>query len=48
MKKIIDLIKALLGGGSMVEKAIELKQLESAVKGEVKEVKEKFTPKKKK
>jgi len=40
MKKIIDLIKALLGGGSLAEKAIELKQLESAVKEEVATVKE--------
>jgi len=41
MKKIIDLIKSLLGGGSMAEKAVELKQLESAVKDEIKEVKSK-------
>ena len=39
MKKIIELIKSLLGGGSMAEKAIELKQLETAVVDEVKEVK---------
>jgi len=41
MKKIIDLIKALLGGGSMAEKAAELTQLETAVKEEVTEVKAK-------
>ena len=39
MKKIIELIKALLGGGTMAEKAVELKELETAVKEEVKEVK---------
>jgi hypothetical protein len=42
MKKIIDLIKSLLGGGSMAEKAVELKQLESAVKDEITEVKSKI------
>jgi len=41
MKKIIDLIKSLLGGGSMAEKAAELTQLEIAVKEEVKVVEEK-------
>jgi len=41
MKKIIDLIKSLLGGGSMAEKAAELTQLETAVKEEVKVVEEK-------
>jgi len=41
MKKIIDLIKSLLGGGSMAEKAAELTQLETAVVEEVKEVKAK-------
>jgi hypothetical protein len=41
MKKIIELIKSLLGGGSMAEKAIELKQLETAVVEEVKVVEEK-------
>ena len=35
MKKIIELIKSLLGGGSMAEKAAELTQLETAVKEEV-------------
>ena len=39
MKKIIDLIKKLLGGGSMAEKAVQLKQLETEVKVEVAEVK---------
>jgi predicted methyltransferase MtxX (methanogen marker protein 4) len=39
MKKIIDLIKSLLfGGGSVAEKIEEVKQLETAVKEEVKEV----------
>jgi hypothetical protein len=41
MKKIIDLIKSLLGGGSMAEKAAELTQLETAVVEEVKVVKAK-------
>ena len=41
MKKIIDLIKSLLGGGSMAEKAAEITQLETAVKEEVKVVEEK-------
>ena len=41
MKKIIDLIKSLLGGGSIAEKAVELTQLETAVKEEVKVVEEK-------
>jgi hypothetical protein len=35
MKKIIDLIKSLLGGGSLAEKAAEITQLEVAVKEEV-------------
>lgn len=35
MKKIIELFKSLLGGGSMAEKAVELTQLEVAVKEEV-------------
>ena len=39
MKKIIELIKSLLGGGSIAEKAAELTQLETAVVEEVKEVK---------
>lgn len=41
MKKIIDLIKKLLGAGTMVEKAVELQQLETEVIAEVKVVKEK-------
>jgi hypothetical protein len=41
MKKIIDLIKKLLGGGSMAEKAVELQQLETAVVEEVKVVEQK-------
>jgi hypothetical protein len=41
MKKIIELIKSLLGGGSIAEKAAELTQLETAVVEEVKEVKAK-------
>jgi hypothetical protein len=42
MKKIIDLIKSLLGGGSAAQKAVELQQLETAVKEEVKVVEEKI------
>jgi len=45
MKKIIDLIKSLLGGGSIAEKAAELTQLETAVVEEVKEVKAEVTAK---
>ena len=41
MKKIIDLIKKILGAGTMAEKAVELKQLETEVVAEVKVVKEK-------
>ena len=41
MKKIIDLIKKLLGAGTMGEKAVELQQLETEVIAEVKVVKEK-------
>ena len=41
MKKIIDLIKKLLGAGTMAEKAVELQQLETEVIAEVKVVKEK-------
>jgi uncharacterized coiled-coil DUF342 family protein len=41
MKKIIDLIKKLLGAGTMAEKAVELQQLETEVVAEVKVVKEK-------
>ena len=40
MKKIIELIKKLLGSGSSAEKAIQLTQLETEVKKEVTEVKE--------
>lgn len=43
MKKIIELIKSLLSGGSIAEKAAELTQLETAVVEEVKEVKAKVT-----
>ena len=35
MKKIFELIKKLLGGGSIAEKAVQLKQLETEVKIEV-------------
>jgi len=41
MKKIIDLIKKLLGSGTMAEKAVELQQLETEVVKEVAVVKEK-------
>ena len=41
MKKIIGLIKKLLGAGTMAEKAVELQQLETEVVAEVKVVKEK-------
>ena len=41
MKKIIDLIKKLLGGGTMAEKAVQLQQLETEVVKEVEVVKEK-------
>lgn len=41
MKKIIDLIKSLLGSGSMAEKVAELKELETEVVAEVKVVEEK-------
>ena len=40
MKKIFELIKKLLGGGSIAEKTVQLNQLEVEVKKEVKEVKE--------
>ena len=39
MKKIFELIKKLLGGGSIAEKAVQLNQLETEVKIEVTEVK---------
>ena len=42
MKKIIDLIKKLLGGGSIAEKAVELQQLETEVVAEVKVVEAKI------
>jgi len=38
MKKIFELIKKLLGGGSAIEKADQLKELEVEVKKEVTEV----------
>ena len=41
MKKIIDLIKKLLGTGTLAEKAAELQELETEVVAEVKVVKEK-------
>lgn len=41
MKKIIDLIKKLLGGGTMAEKTVQLQQLETEVVKEVEVVKEK-------
>lgn len=40
MKKIFELIKKLLGGGSVAEKTAQLNQLEVEVKKEVAEVKE--------
>ena len=40
MKKIFELIKKLLGGGSTAEKAAELRQLQVEVKKEVEVVKE--------
>ncbi len=40
MKKIFELIKKLLGGGSIAEKTVQLNQLEVEVKKEVAEVKE--------
>jgi hypothetical protein len=43
MKKIIELIKKLLGAGTMAEKAIELQELETEVVAEVKVVKEKVS-----
>ena len=41
MKKIIELIKKLLGGGSIAEKVADLSQLETEVKAEVAVVEEK-------
>lgn len=38
MKKIFELIKKLLGGGSIAEKTVQLNQLEVEVKEEVAEV----------
>jgi hypothetical protein len=43
MKKIFELIKKLLGGGSIAEKSAQLNQLETEVKKEVAEVKEEIT-----
>ena len=43
MKKIIDLIKKLLGAGTMAEKEVELQKLETEVVAEVKIVKEKVS-----
>jgi len=40
MKKIFELIKKLLSGGSIAEKTVQLNQLEVEVKKEVEEVKE--------
>ena len=40
MKKILELIKKLLGGGSTLEKAAQLQELEVEVKKEVEVVKE--------
>lgn len=40
MKKIFELIKKLLGAGSVTEKVAQLNQLEVEVKKEVAEVKE--------
>ena len=40
MKKIIELIKKLLGNGTKAEKAVVLEQLNTEVKAEVKIVKE--------
>lgn len=40
MKKIFDLIKQLLSGGNVAEKAVQIKQLEVEVKQEVEAVKE--------
>ena len=40
MKKIFELIKKLLGGGTTLEKAAQLQELEVEVKKEAKVVKE--------
>jgi len=40
MKKIIELIKKLLGGGTKAEKALVLEQLNTEIKAEVEVVKE--------
>jgi hypothetical protein len=40
MKKIFELIKKLLGGGSAIEKAAQLQELQVEVKKEVEVVKE--------
>jgi hypothetical protein len=43
MKKIFELIKKLLGGGSTIEKAAQLQELQVEVKKEVEVVKEVVT-----
>ena len=40
MKKIIDLIKKLLGGGSVAEKAVAMEELQVEVKQDIEAVKE--------
>jgi cell division protein FtsB len=40
MKKIIDLIKKLLSGGSSAEKVVAMEELQVEVKQEIEEVKE--------
>ena len=40
MKKIFELIKKLLGGGTSLEKAAQLQELQAEVKKEVEVVKE--------
>jgi len=40
MKKIIDLIKKLLGGGSVAEKVVAMEELQVEVKQDIEEVKE--------
>jgi hypothetical protein len=43
MKKIIDLIKKLLGGGSVAEKVVAMEELQVEVKQDIEEVKEVVT-----
>jgi hypothetical protein len=43
MKKIFELIKKLLGGGSAIEKAAQLQELQVEVKKEVEVIKEVVT-----